>query len=278
MLAPVSAAFGAALTVLQRGSVRVQRYRCRCRNFRPRIGMGNQCGCLLALCCFRGGNSSYSLPQRVLLLRRFSVLVLPRAVQPVELSRARCCRCTRNDLRDLVFLHQHKSKVRLHFEHVVFIRDNHAVEFLSILQPYFVGVDRGAVGPRPPGRRLQRIAFGNGWTGPCGQYAAARGSPQDSPRRWCPACYLRQQCGDAPDEPVQFGDGRVQPGTRRFRQSRVVLLHGQRFRQQPQLFSVAWIQALPQPALFTAIAPQPAFTAFRGTPGLGFERGGVFFV
>ncbi len=63
------------------------------------------------------------------------------------LSLCFCCLslrwCIRDNLRDFVLFHQHVSKVGFHFEHVVFVRHDYAVQFLSIFQANLVGTAGG---------------------------------------------------------------------------------------------------------------------------------------
>ena len=45
-----------------------------------------------------------------------------------------------NDSRDFVLFYQDKAIVGLHFEHVVFVGDDHSVELLAVLEADFVGM------------------------------------------------------------------------------------------------------------------------------------------
>ena len=44
----------------------------------------------------------------------------------------------RNNLRDLVFLDEHKTKVRLDLEHIVFVRHDYAVQLLAVFELNFI--------------------------------------------------------------------------------------------------------------------------------------------
>src|SRR5450755_3296487 len=49
-------------------------------------------------------------------------------------------RAGRDNCGYLVLFYQHKSKVGLHLKHVVFVRDNHAVELLAVLEADFIAL------------------------------------------------------------------------------------------------------------------------------------------
>ena len=47
-----------------------------------------------------------------------------------------------DDGGDLIFFNEHKSKVGLHFEHVVFVRYDHAIKFLAVFETNFIRLRR----------------------------------------------------------------------------------------------------------------------------------------
>jgi hypothetical protein len=79
-------------------------------------------------------------------------------------------RAGRNDSRNIVLFDQHKTKVGLHFEQVVFVGDDHAVEFLAVLESDFIGVrawrgehgdtDGEAAKNQPSGKHVCEYAAG----------------------------------------------------------------------------------------------------------------------
>jgi hypothetical protein len=51
-------------------------------------------------------------------------------------------RSSGDDGSNFVFFNQHESKVGFHLEHVVFVRDDHAIELFAVFQADFIGARR----------------------------------------------------------------------------------------------------------------------------------------
>jgi hypothetical protein len=75
--------------------------------------------------------------------------------------------------------------------------------------------------------------------------------------RWCPSCYLRQQCPEAGYQPLKLMEGSAQAHAKRFRQLRVGLLERQRLGNHANLLAAEWIEPFPKPPLAASISPQP---------------------